>query len=121
MSELYKKGEYQRLSKEEIGDLMALRPAPSNGLTINEIEDTIEYVAFDVLESPHGNPSTTVCRIYLTDTFSVMGVSNLLDHKNYNKELGNYYAYLNAFDKLWDYVALMKHVKTNNPSVSSKG
>lgn len=109
MAQLFKKGEYRRLTPEEIGDLMALRPKPSGGLTTKDLEDMVEYVMFDVLLSPEGNPSTTVCRIYLTETFSVQGVSNVLDHKNYNVELGNYYSYLDAFSKLWDYVAVIKH------------
>lgn len=109
MSKFYKKGEYRKLNETEITELLAMRPRPANGLKPVDLEERILYVAFDVLLSPEGNPSTTVCRIYLTPTFSVMGHSNVLDHVNYNEKLGNHYAYLEAFDKLWDFVAVVRH------------
>lgn len=112
MSKFYKKGEYRKLNETEITELLAMRPRPANGLKPVDLEERILYVAFDVLLSPEGNPSTTICRIYITPTFSVMGHSNVLDHINYNEKLGNHYAYLEAFDKLWDYVAVIKHFST---------
>lgn len=109
MSKFYKKGEYRKLNETEITELLAMRPRPANGLKPVDLEERILYVAFDVLLSPEGNPSTTICRIYITPTFSVMGHSNVLDHVNYNEQLGNHFAYIDAFDKLWDYVAVIKH------------
>ena len=79
-------------------------------MKVAHLEDMIERVMFDVLLSPAGRPSTTVCRLYLTETFSVIGSSNVLDHDNYDAESGNHFAYMDAFDKMWDYAAVLSHM-----------
>jgi len=43
----------------------------------------------------------TICIIILNTGFKVEGVSACVDPANYNKDLGEQYAYENAFDKLW--------------------
>lgn len=43
----------------------------------------------------------TICIIILNSGFKVEGVSACVDPSNYNKELGEKYAYENAFEKLW--------------------
>lgn len=43
----------------------------------------------------------TICIIILKSGFKVEGVSACVDPANYNKELGQKYAYENAFEKLW--------------------
>lgn len=107
---IYNKGEYKSLTLREIEELENKRHNHPGGLKVANLEEMIERVMFDVLLSPAGRPSTTVCRLYLTDTFSVIGSSNVLDHDNYDAEAGNHFAYMDAFDKLWDYAAILSHM-----------
>lgn len=43
----------------------------------------------------------TICIIILNSGFKVEGTSACVDPANYNKELGEKFAYENAFEKLW--------------------
>jgi len=107
---IYNKGEYKSLTLREIEELQNKRIHQSSSMSVGYLEDMIERVMFDVLLSPAGRPSTTVCRLYLTETFSVIGSSNVLDHNNYDVDACNHFAYMNAFDKLWDYAAILTHM-----------
>lgn len=107
---IYNKGEYKSLTLREIEELENKRIKHASTMKVSHLENLIERVMFDVLLSPAGRPSTTVCRLYLTETFSVIGSSNVLDHDNYDPESGNHFAYMDAFDKLWDYAAILTHV-----------
>jgi len=109
---IYNKGEYKSLTLREIEELENKRLNHPGGLKVANLEAMIERVMFDVLLSPAGRPSTTVCRLYLTDTFSVVGSSNVLDHSNYDPKACNHFAYMNAFDKLWDYAAVLSHMSS---------
>lgn len=107
---IYNKGEYKSLTLREIEELENKRIRHASTMKVAHLEEMIERVMFDVLLSPAGRPSTTVCRLYLTETFSVIGSSNVLDHDNYDAESGNHFAYMDAFDKLWDYAAVISHM-----------
>lgn len=107
---IYNKGEYKSLTLREIEELENKRIRHASTMKVAHLEDMIERVMFDVLLSPAGRPSTTVCRLYLTETFSVIGSSNVLDHDNYDAESGNHFAYMDAFDKMWDYAAVLSHM-----------
>lgn len=109
---IYNKGEYKSLTLREIEELENKRVRHTSSMKVADLENLIERVMFDVLLSPAGRPSTTVCRLYLTDTFSVIGSSNVLDHDNYNPESCNHFAYMDAFDKLWDYAAIITHMSS---------
>jgi hypothetical protein len=109
---IYNKGEYKSLTLREIEELENKRIRHASTMKVAHLEEMIERVMFDVLLSPAGRPSTTVCRLYLTETFSVIGSSNVLDHDNYDAESGNHFAYMDAFDKLWDYAAVLSHMST---------
>jgi hypothetical protein len=45
--------------------------------------------------------TTTLCQILLQNGYSVTGTSACVDPANYNKGLGEKYAFENAFEKLW--------------------
>lgn len=104
---IYQGNGYKPMSAEALAERFANRPKPQNALTRADLDERIVAVVFDHLLDPDAQPSTTVCRIYITKTFSVMGVSNVLDRDNYDAELGRHYAYQDAYAKLWDYVTLM--------------
>lgn len=107
---IYNKGEYKPLTTREVEELENMRVRRSGTVKVSYLEALIERVMFDVLVSPAGRPSTTICRLYLTDTFSVIGSSNVLDHNDYDVTAGNHFAYMDAFDKLWDYAAILTHM-----------
>lgn len=70
------------LKKIEVSDLTAL---------INEVKYT-------VLEGT----TITICCIELHSGFSVIGKSATIDKANFDKSLGEKYAYEDAFSNLWE-------------------
>jgi Phage protein (N4 Gp49/phage Sf6 gene 66) family len=47
------------------------------------------------------NPHLTVCIITMRNGFSVTGVSSPASPKNFNEQVGERYAYENAFRQIW--------------------
>jgi len=58
-------------------------------------------VNVDYIIMPSG--LTTICELTLANGFTVRGESSVVSAANFKEELGQKYAYENAFDKLWAY------------------
>lgn len=76
---------------------MALAAAlPERKLTKEFLESEIERAEYNRMTS-----TITHCTIVTKSGFTFTGESACVDPNNYNKELGEKYAYENAFEKMW--------------------
>lgn len=76
---------------------MALAAAlPERKLTKEFLEGEIERAEYNRMTS-----TITHCTIVTKSGFTFTGESACVDPNNYNKELGEKYAYENAFEKMW--------------------
>lgn len=75
----------------------ALQAAPGDRVTKEAIEARIVSKEFLVLPGT----TVTIASITLDNGYSVRGESACVDPRNFNKELGEHYAYEDAFRKLW--------------------
>lgn len=63
---------------------------------------TPEYLAGQITSTKYLSDGVlTLCVLTLKNGFKVVGQSAPLDERNYNAELGEEYAYKDAFNKLW--------------------
>lgn len=86
---------------------LAQSPAPR--VTREYIESCVEDVAFTRL-----SPTVTLCTIVLDNGYSVRGESACVMPENYDQEIGEKYAYEDAFRKLWPlYGFLLAEMKHN--------
>ncbi len=76
--------------QEHIADL-------PNKVTLNDILSKIKNATYTVL--PNGR--TTVCQLTLANGYTVEGQSACVDIANYNRALGEKYAYEDAIDNCW--------------------
>lgn len=58
-----------------------------------------KIAAVDYVVMPDGR--TTICQLTMQNGFTVRGESSCVSAENFNKELGENYAYENAFDAAW--------------------
>jgi len=68
-----------------------------NKLNLEFIESKIKDKKFIILEDGR----TTICNLYLENGFTVRGESACVDPVNFNKEIGEEIAFLNAKEKIW--------------------
>lgn len=61
---------------------------------IDSLIDQVQYYIFP-------DTTTTVCCIYLTNGFTVMGESACVSKQNFNKEIGEKLAFEQAKEKIW--------------------
>lgn len=71
-------------------------PMP-NKVSLSDMMAKIKSTTYTLL--PNGK--TTVCQLILENNFSVEGQSACVDIANYNKALGEKYAFENAIEKMW--------------------
>ena len=71
-------------------------PMP-NKVSLSDMMAKIKSTTYTLL--PNGK--TTVCQLILENNFSVEGQSACVDIANYNKALGEKYAFENAIEKIW--------------------
>lgn len=69
----------------------------SNTVTMNGILDKIRSATYTLL--PNGR--TTICQLTLQNGFTVEGKSACVDIANYNRALGEKYAYEDAVRQIW--------------------
>lgn len=67
-------------------------------VTLNGIMDKVRSATYTVL--PNGR--TTICQLTLQNGFTVEGKSACVDIANFNKALGEKYAYEDAIRKIWE-------------------
>lgn len=87
-------------------------------VTKTMIERRIKDVSYFALPGT----TVTICSITLDNGFSVRGESACVDPKNFNADIGQTYAYNDAFDKLWPFfgflIAEMKFVALSQDAES---
>ena len=73
-----------------------------------------KIAAVDYVVMPDGR--TTVCQLTMQNGFTVRGESSCVSVENFNKELGEKYAYEKAFDAAWAFegylLTELRHRKT---------
>lgn len=74
----------------------ALNASPAPRVTKNYIEGRIAGKSFTRFSD-----TVTLCQITLDNGYSVRGESACVNLANYNQEIGERFAYDNAFSKLW--------------------
>ncbi len=72
-------------------------------VTKTMIERRIKNVDYIVLPGT----TVTICSITLDNGFSVRGESACVDPKNFNADIGQTYAYNDAFEKLWAFFGFL--------------
>lgn len=68
-------------------------------VTLNGIMDKIKGVTYTLL--PNGR--TTICQLTMENGFTIEGTSACVDKANYNKALGEKYAYEDAINNVWKF------------------
>lgn len=66
-------------------------------VTIEDVENSISDATYTLL----ADGRTTICQIIMKNGFSVIGQSTCASIENFNEELGNRLAYLEAKMKIW--------------------
>lgn len=102
------------LSDADLETLMKARPGER--VTKEGMEDRIASVDYLVLP----NTTVTICSITLDNGYSVRGESACVDPANFNEEIGQRYAYDNAFKKLWPLFGFLlterRFIRPTNPA-----
>lgn len=68
-----------------------------NKVTRDGIEAKIKSVKYSIIDGT----TVTLCHVELVNGFSIRGESACVDPANFDKGLGEKYAYEDAFKKLW--------------------
>jgi hypothetical protein len=66
-------------------------------VTLEDIQGKVKQATYTVL--PDGK--TTVCQLHMENGYTINGYSACVDPANYNKALGEKYAYEDAINKAW--------------------
>ena len=69
----------------------------NNTVTMNDMMDKVKGATYTVL--PNGR--TTICQLTLENGFTVEGKSACVSIENFNKALGEQYAYNDAINNMW--------------------
>jgi len=69
----------------------------ANKVTVDSINERVAGIRFTRLEGE----TTTLCSIRMVNGFVVHGISNCVDPRNFDKDVGERIAYKNAFEQLW--------------------
>lgn len=91
---------YTPLSEMRLQELHEAQPVKANLFKPELAEARIAGVTFTEVPNYKGEVRTVVCVITCTNGFQTVGVSQVIDIANYNQELGQHYAYKDAFSKL---------------------
>jgi len=74
-------------------------PAPlRTKVSLADIQNKIKRATYTVL--PDGK--TTICQLHMENGYTVNGSSSCVDPANYNRALGEQYAYEKAVDNCWE-------------------
>lgn len=86
-----------------------LDASPGERVTKEQIEDRIADIAFMRLGEHllSSGVTATLCTLTLDNGFSVRGESACVDPKNYDREIGERFAYDDAFRKLWPFFGFL--------------
>ena len=114
---------YKPLSPEELSALMKARPKPQNAITQQDLIDRVAKVNFSLIKDANGSVRKTVCDIELDNGWNESGESVVVDPANFNSQLGQHFAFMDAIGKLWRPVAFAKRevefLKDGQPQVNT--
>ncbi len=86
---------------EVIGNNATTNPQKTKKMETYVTQERIESL-IDKVSYHHEDNKASVCFITLKNGFIVTGISGVVDKTNFNKEMGEKYAYQNAFNKIWE-------------------
>jgi hypothetical protein len=86
-------GTNRMLTEEQTQELLAASPAPR--VTVEHIQSRIDYTKY-----LHCG-LTTLCFIHMKNGFQFIGHSTPASPENYRADIGEKYAYDNAFRQIW--------------------
>lgn len=86
-------------------------------VTKEAIESKIKAVGYVVLPGT----TVTVCMITLENGFSVRGESACVDPAEFNRAVGEEYAYKDAFNKIWPLEGYLLKEKLYQDAVNKRG
>lgn len=99
---------YTPLTQERLAELMANRPKPANAISLEDLKARVKFADFTVVTDSNGDVRKTLCDLELDNGFHVSGESVVIDPANFNEELGQHFAYMDALNKLWVPMAFAK-------------
>lgn len=111
--------QYRPLSPDRLTELMSARTKPQNVLSTETLESRIADVWFSKLYDTNNTLRSTLCTIQLDNGFEVRGESVVLDPENYNQELGEHFAYSDAFRQLWPLFGLLEKERSYQERIAS--
>lgn len=82
------------LTEGQVAERLARAPAPLVSRKV--IESRIAYHGFVQI-----GDRTTLCQIALDNGYTVLGESTCVNAANFDREVGEFYSYKDAFEKLW--------------------
>lgn len=89
------------MSDTNIEAIVAAQTAPR--VTEEGIKELIDHVHYHILP----NSTLTICVITMKNGFSFTGESACASAENFNQEVGEHYAYQDAFKKIWSHEAYL--------------
>lgn len=89
-----------------------------NKVEEQDIIDQIDRVEYSILP----DSTTTICQIHLKNGWMEIGHSACVDPANFDKEVGEHWAYKNAFNKLWPLFGflLRQHIHVHGTTAKSR-
>lgn len=94
------------LTLKEAQEVVATKTAPK--VTLDSINEKIARVDY------HNHNLTTVCFIKMKNGFTFVGTSTPASAENYDPEVGQRYAYDNAFKQIWTHEGYLLREKLSN-------
>jgi hypothetical protein len=70
---------------------------PRTSVSLNDIQNKVKKAVYTLLP----DTTTTVCQLFMENGYVVLGTSACVDPANYNRAIGEKYAYEDAINKLW--------------------
>lgn len=89
------------LSPERLKELHAAQPKQETLISAEKIRERIADTIFTDVAGANGVVRCITCLIEMDNGFQVLGKAFVADSANFNRELGEHYAYMDAFNQLW--------------------
>lgn len=66
-------------------------------VSLNDIQNKVKKTVYTILP----DTTTTVCQLFMENGYVIMGTSACVDPANFNKAIGEKFAYEDAINKAW--------------------
>lgn len=106
------------LAPERLKELHASQPKQAALISPEQMRSRIAHTIFTDVAGNNGVVRCITCLIELDNGFQVLGKSFVADPDNFNRELGEHYAYTDAFNQLWGPFAFTLRETKFNPVLS---